>query len=902
MTEENKSRLTRNRPSLVCINCKKRKIKCNRGHPCSSCTHYKCEDLCIYEDILTDRKNKIVKTKLKEPKVNRKSNLEIPPSHPILSSNHDSAQNFTTPVNDSDEIINFYEDYTSILVKDNSRGFNSGPFAWSSLIAKDKYLLSLKQYTLLQRIKEKESHSTSKITSLRKVPSAHSEKLFQSKFLERNECVDTRPYEQIIDESIDDSEIKKTAFSSPYFGISLFDDRLNQELLLIDRIRHVLPKQKVIWLHINRFFKVLYPFMPFLDETSFLQELGRIIGPQEHNDKTIEVLNIEKRLDLAYIGILLTILRLSYSSLFSTRNPLNEIPSTERDEDKNYLLSNPINQKLVEVSKSCLFQFQLLKKPHFQVLQCALYIRLYQVFAPEEGDGADGGDSQTFNGMLIQMAYSLGLNREPDKFKSGFCDEKDNNLSRKIWYFLVFLDIMQAYTYGNPLCCNSMYYDTKLPYYKDGNANTSDNEVEKSVIKAYKFIDDLVKGPILSILDLCLDVHAKIKLCDLKDHLERLESKNIAFGNLRSYLTTHDSDSGNNIYSKTIRFIITLSLVCFSLSLNYHIFLFYEKKKNSPLQFQYLRKFILLTMQEVIPYILPFIINTRKYFGEGAETLIIPKLLMTIHRTIEVTIAVIIRVNTDIYKMNHEKDSQYSSRFSKIMKFSKYLRMYAELCLASLSQISDRFYYAWGVIKSQGFLLKIVTDRQFYKENFDPSDELPDFTGDQIQELINICEPPLKVFETMIMENCKDNTMRNVFSNSEYHFGSTNENASNNIPSQPAYQLQHNGTNPLDASYNICLDELENLNSINSSEIDNFWLLMLYTKNNHPFQDTTKTFTQKSVETSNANNTIESASSDNSLNRSHNPIYSIDFENSNLYDYFSDLPLDKLFDQKFFDS
>lgn len=38
------------------------------------------------------------------------------------------------------------------------------------------------------------------------------------------------------------------------------------------------------------------------------------------------------------------------------------------------------------------------------------------MYAPEDGDGADGGDAQVLTAMLIQMAYSLGLNREPDNF------------------------------------------------------------------------------------------------------------------------------------------------------------------------------------------------------------------------------------------------------------------------------------------------------------------------------------------------------------------------------------------------------------------------------------------------------------------------------------------------------
>lgn len=39
----------RNRPTLVCTSCKKRKIKCDKGRPCSSCVRHNIGDTCSYE-------------------------------------------------------------------------------------------------------------------------------------------------------------------------------------------------------------------------------------------------------------------------------------------------------------------------------------------------------------------------------------------------------------------------------------------------------------------------------------------------------------------------------------------------------------------------------------------------------------------------------------------------------------------------------------------------------------------------------------------------------------------------------------------------------------------------------------------------------------------------------------
>lgn len=100
---------------------------------------------------------------------------------------------------------------------------------------------------------------------------------------------------------------------------------------------------------------------------------------------------------------------------------------------------------LSRVIRYALSSFHFLRKVHFSVFQCTLYLKLYQTFASEEGDGADGADSQIFNGVLIHMAYSLGIHREPRQFKHGFKDEKHNNLCRKIWHYLVFSDITHTF-------------------------------------------------------------------------------------------------------------------------------------------------------------------------------------------------------------------------------------------------------------------------------------------------------------------------------------------------------------------------------------------------------------------------------------------------------------------------
>ena len=65
--------------------------------------------------------------------------------------------------------------------------------------------------------------------------------------------------------------------------------------------------------------------------------------------------------------------------------------------------------------------------------------------------------------MLVQMAYSLGLHRDPDNVPDSSKDQKLNNLGRKIWYMVLVQDFSNAMSSGSMLCVNVDSFDTKIP-------------------------------------------------------------------------------------------------------------------------------------------------------------------------------------------------------------------------------------------------------------------------------------------------------------------------------------------------------------------------------------------------------------------------------------------------------
>lgn len=675
----------------------------------------------------------------------------------------------TNPCSSPNDTINFFDDYTSIHVKEPLRRINFGPFAWSSLMKRDGGLRILWDYVIKKREEKPQydgalvfSNSSTEITPekadvIMKYDGDQVEKVFKKRALETDGYDDMVPYNSILkarmERNIQKAKVNQTALP---LGLTFYDGKIDRELQLIDKIQMVLPKKTVIWKLLHRYFTWLYPYMPFLDQETFINDISKIIGPRSFEDIPVADLKVEKKLDLATLGLLLIVLRLTYLSLFCNKNSVNEDnlhttdPSPAAQELK-YLLSNPININAIDVAQLCLDLFQLLRKSNFTILQLAFFMRLYHTYAPEDGDGADGGDSQVLNAMLIQMAYSLGLNREPNKFADVCNDPKLNHLGRKIWHFLVVSDIYLAYAFGNPMTINRMYFDTLMPYHEPGNENLRDTTLDKYVTESYfgccSFLDILRK-----ILSLVLDVEGKTKMSELCSYLSEFELViNDDYGTLYDCMKPLEKNTISFAFTRNFKIKFYLSLKAFLISIFFHFYLYYEQKDIN-LSFFYLKKSLLISTAEIMPHYNSLLGNSEIV----CDMIINPTLELIIHKSNQINLASIVRVNFVIYNMrtspDHDtkrlNDVNYSIYFKMLCNFSSCLTRCAEVSISAISKISNRYYYAWRITKGHTYLLKTITSTKFYEENHKVAGHLrsPHYSVEQLEELIKICEKTLAKF------------------------------------------------------------------------------------------------------------------------------------------------------------
>ncbi|KAK6459562.1 fungal transcriptional regulatory protein [Scheffersomyces xylosifermentans] len=789
------------------------------------------------------------------------------------------------PYESPSDTINFYENSNSIRVKERTRKVNYGPLAWASISRRNKYLTLVKKFTSSQKAKEIVERINKSKASTAEPPSTSSCSLLkpladdvkstlnmdgsQIRRFEQKSKESDGEYDESLSYVKESTGERESTNPHPIFqemnqrtmllGLSILDGPIDREKKLIEQIESMVPKKRVIWLLVERFFRVVYPFVPFIDEEDFRYNIERLIG-QESYEEVKPSVNIEKRLDFAYVGVLCVVLRLSYLSLFFNRSSINEAilkkPSAYPDDQvRKYLLLNGIHICAIDMAQICLHQFQLLRKVSLPILQCALYLRLYHTLAPEDGDGLDGGDSQIFKGMLVQMCYSLGLNREPDNYKDSLTDEKTNHLGRKIWYHLVISDFIQAFTFGNPLTTNSMYYDTVPPFINVDNSNLKDTELEGAVTNCFKFGQALIRGPMKGILDMTLNVGKQVKIPELTQLVNHLElGVTGIFGRVRDYVKLLESEDVSYHFNKIKKAQILLSLNAFFVSMYYHFYDYYENKGNSTLSYFYLKKLLAVTITELTPYFFPLIIRSSEIFGEGADLVINPDIIQATQRTSEVIMIIVIKINFWLYRRAKSSDHQF--RMNSDHKYKNYfetmstlvvcMEKCAKICLMAASIMSSRYYYAWGVSKSHTFLHKVVADEELYSSNDDFELNFIAPTNDQLQDLTNLVQNTLTVLNRTVGEHCDSVDLRALFKvhgqkpsvlknlkTEEQTVQRAPLDALNNYSLQDVPTLSSTNT-PMSDSSNIPLElsGFEDLRFDGSDQIDSLWLQMLSSKNN----------------------------------------------------------------------
>lgn len=241
--------------------------------------------------------------------------------------------------------------------------------------------------------------------------------------------------------------------------------------------------------------------------------------PFDHSK--LSIINIHKASDYCTVGILIIMMRLIWLQLPPNTAIVSTGPETKvkLSNDEKLLVDFEIQTDLIELVKTHLIEFDEISSISntnvtLNTIQFAIFYRMILLSNTASASKTAtnislNNDNETHQGLLssiVQMAFSCGLHRDPDNFpqlatvfptqmndslsptpepaslKSKGKKSKDDSKNaqakgkeavierykhtwRKLWYYIISLDIQQSFSLGTPRLLRNLkdFSDTKLP-------------------------------------------------------------------------------------------------------------------------------------------------------------------------------------------------------------------------------------------------------------------------------------------------------------------------------------------------------------------------------------------------------------------------------------------------------
>ncbi|KAK6455356.1 zinc finger transcription factor [Scheffersomyces xylosifermentans] len=655
----------RQRKTYSCSNCKERKRKCDRNKPCSSCVRSAIASTCRYK----------VEDELPANFIISSTPETAPVENPIrIATEVPQLQQTDVPAeekSDDDELKSFLKEKNPVgltgtkfnffkLLQTNVIDVECNIFSWVNLYRSDP---GMKLYS---------KHSKANILFLNSITV--------------DDFKQDASYKGFIQ-----TEMEKVRRRSLGVGCNVFKDN-NQDLLAT--IHRTLPDYEVCGVYIEKFFNELYPCFPFLDEDVFKGRLSKIPFLTSVTDED----------DWAVLGILLIIIRMSYLSCLWNMTTATRIGVTPNSDDFQLIRRVSIGPEFIRLAKMCLNQFDPLVSNSMWMLQCSLYLRIYERVSPEAGECSSGRNTQIVHSSLIQQALDLKLHIDPDYLPQVYrTNEKYKNLARKIWHFLVSYDYLDSICYGNYPSTTKVVFNTKLPIHVRGNENIYNTQLEKEIVESFEYLD-FTYGPVH---DLLVDIqsmktdHRIEKIVFLLNAIETTTAS--IYGDNESFFTSSAH------FHKGLRFALYLYFKFFLVTLYSYLQLYYEKNGQYEQSFFYLKKVLVVGTYELLPSVIKLICSFRDYFSKEIFMLTPQIVQLTCHRLVITLLSTYIRLEVTTRRVS-------GLDIEVIDQIKKKILQILHLHHSVIASMSSEIHYSWRIRKSLYFIIHKIFKGQLFDD------------------------------------------------------------------------------------------------------------------------------------------------------------------------------------------
>lgn len=681
--------MTRGRYKVVCSFCRKRKIKCDKKSPCTACVKLgnpHCDAV-----VRTDTSSGDVADALR---------------HRITVLEQQLTNNGMKPATSLEECylaetINFHDALSRTDHRHDASWRYMGPFKWFVMVSIDEVLLNV--FKTFYACKEE--------------PSFHDEA--------------PRMYLNPLDKEI--GLIHKTSVKEDHETLRM-------------KLYNILPSTRAIYLLINRFFKIAYPYMPVIDEYDFRQSVSRLLGSRGGADERAMILGNDDT-DPAIYGLLLVVLRTAYVTLTGGSNQTPTYCFHNSKEELEYLSRQQIGADFIDLANVCLSLYNVAGDLCFEAFQLVVALRVYSTIGPEYT--RYDAKSTTLASLLNQIAYSLWMNREWRRERPDFNKRRDL-LQKKLWYTLVFLEMDQSLFSGNYMFIGPNTFDVTLPIYKPDLLNGCDLESEKKAIENIHWLEGY-REVFTQAISLTGRVSGNVNISKLNNVIEKLEHKYDELLDVLQSLKATPSLTTLDSFDRFSKLRLMLNQHYFIVGIYSHLIHFYSKKKDVSNARHWRYKVVTLLTKFLFPLLPDLVQQTMTIVSGSTDLFVCGPLIQCLGQCSLFIVSSMVRYNhiqTALESQpNHrvllETSSDYQDFFNEIQKHRSLLRQSNQVMLNVYDLMKDKYEAA----RRFGLITRKVTDCTLPAE-FVLRDRMMKATDQDVKLL--------KEFNTL-MEECVEN-------------------------------------------------------------------------------------------------------------------------------------------------
>ncbi|CAN3362737.1 hypothetical protein DICA2_E06084 [Diutina catenulata] len=492
------------------------------------------------------------------------------------------------------------------------------------------------------------------------------------------------------------------------------------------RLHQVFKAMAPLTDYFDVFFSSLYGFFPIVDENDVRRTHGVILGDGQGP------LNLKSSSSAANVAMWIYIAALTYSSLLSLDLESN-VPENYPEGPRRSVMSHPVPVEAIMLAEECLNRYNFMRKQNLEVLQACIFSHILGQFYPIMGDSLVDSQSEMSLGVLMHMAYSLGLHRDP-LYINPAMPEPLKNLRRKIWLILVQLDLTDTMVMGSTVAIGKGMFDTKLPTWTPENANLAPNNhaFEKSLLKFFYQSRPVV----IDLTDLCLEINPIRPNITLARLSELLSDTEIAMSRLfgrysdfvhGNYLTKDTAEFfglviGQDFYVRTKLFLAVLY---------FRLYIYFNDTGNVDLEFFYLKKVYTLIFIELGEFAQHAIGVARISGGRAGLAPIVsaPQLNRYLHMSSMILASLACRLA--ITSTDHDPELAH-----EVVRVRELVRRVLGDVYRKKQLCGNQFFTSWRHKKVTLYFLRLLTEPDFFNVDDDMRQRAQcHFSASQLREI-----------------------------------------------------------------------------------------------------------------------------------------------------------------------